>query len=117
MERLSKEQILKADDLPYTDVPVWGGIVRVRTMTARERDEYEGSIYETSGTEIKFNRTDFRAKLVAKCAVDESGKRLFTDADVAALSAKSAKEVSILFDKAQELNGLSKAAQEAIEKK
>jgi hypothetical protein len=116
---LSKENILAADDLPFrdVDVPEWGGTARVRTMTGGERDTFEASIYDTDGTGVKLNRSDFRAKLLSKVLVDESGARLFTDKEIVALSGKSAKAIQRLFDVAQEINGISKAEQDAIEKK
>ncbi len=116
---LTKEQILKAQDLPFkeVEVPEWGGTVRVRTMTAGERDAFEASIYEQTDSGMKFNRDHFRAKSVARCLVDEKGERLFADKEIVSLSGKSAKALNRLFEVAQELNGLSGAEQERIEKK
>lgn len=116
---LKKDQILAADDLPFRDidVPEWGGSVRVRTMTGRERDAWESLIYVTTGKDVQFKKDDFRAKLLAKTIVDENGSLLFTEAEIAALSGKSSKVISRLFDAAQDLNGISKEVQENIEKK
>ncbi len=116
---LNKDQILGANDLPFRDVevPEWGGTVRVRTMTGGERDAFEASIYDTDGAGVKLNRSDFRAKLLAKVIVDDKGARLFTDKEISQLSGKSAKALQILFDVAQEINGISKAEQDVIEKK
>ncbi len=76
---LKKEDILKANDSYYedVDVPEWGGSVRIKVMSGSERDAYEASIYELKGTEVKFNREDFRSKLLAKVIVDEKGDRPF----------------------------------------
>jgi len=118
---LNKDQILKALDLPFrdVDVPEWGGKVRVSTMTAAARDSFEQSIYETIDGKPVLKHENFRAKLLSRALVDENGERLFgeDDFDVEALGAKSAKIIQQLFDIAQELNGTSKAAQDAIEKK
>ena len=116
---LNKEQILSVDDLPFRDVevPEWKGTVRVRTMTGGERDAFESSIYDSDGDKVKLNRVDFRAKLLSKVLVDEKGTRLFTDKEITQLSGKSAKAIQRLFDIAQEINGISKSEQEAIEKK
>lgn len=119
---LNKDQILKAMDLPFrdVDVPEWGGSVRVSTMTAADRDSFEQSIYETGpdGKPI-LKHENFRAKLLSRALVSETGERLFgeDELDVSALGAKSAKIIQMLFDIAQELNGTSRAAQEALEKK
>ena len=44
---LTKDQILKSDDLPSEEVsvPEWGGSVMVRSMTGYERDQFEQSVY------------------------------------------------------------------------
>ncbi len=47
-----------------------------------------------------------RARLVASCIVDEEGEKVFTVAEVEALSAKSASAIETLFKKAQEMNGM-----------
>ena len=45
---LTREQILKADDMTTERVPVpeWGGEVLVKSLTGRQRDEFEGSMIE-----------------------------------------------------------------------
>jgi len=92
---LSKEQIL-ATSIPQeaVDVPEWGGKVNIRGLSASERDDYEQSLVEVGPdgrTRVKKTQHNVRASLVARCLVDEAGKRLFTDADVAALGEKSAR--------------------------
>lgn len=119
MELLTKDQIMKADDLPFRDidVPEWGGSVRVRTMTGGERDAFEAQIYDADSNGIRLNRENFRAKLLSKVLVDGAGTRLFSDKEILLLSGKSSKAIQRLFDAAQELNGISGAEQEAVEKK
>lgn len=116
---LNKDQIMKADDLPFRDidVPEWGGSVRVRTMTGGERDAFEAQIYDADSNGVRLNRDNFRAKLLTKVLVDDTGTRLFSDKEILLLSNKSAKAIQKLFDAAQELNGLSVGEQEAVEKK
>jgi hypothetical protein len=115
---LTKEMILVAKDLPHedVDVPEWGGTVRVRCMTGTERDAFEDSIYEAKGEDIKFNRKNFRAKLLARTLVDERGERLFSDAEISALGGKSIKVLDRLMSVAQRLNAISKADQEELTK-
>jgi len=109
MALLSRDAILAADDREYEVVPCpeWGGEVRLRSLTGAERDAYEQSLVQTRGKSREMNLRNARAKLVALCAVDESGKRLFTDADVNALGKKNAKPLDRLFDAARRLSGLS----------
>lgn len=108
---LSKSDIIGADDRPTKDVscPEWGGDVRLRTMSGAERDSFE---LEYQGT----NRANIRARLIAKCAVDENGKPIFSDKDVAKLGQQSALVLDRLFEAACELNGLGDHDVEEMEK-
>ena len=110
MDTLTKEQILKQDDLKreQVDVPEWGGSVWVRTLTGTERDQFEGSVIERRGKDTAFNYRNLRAKLAVLTIVDEKGTRLFTDDDVAALGLKSSAALDRVFEIAQRLNGLSR---------
>lgn len=100
---LTREQILQCDDLPKetVKVPEWGGEVQVRTMTGTDRDAFEASLIGKEG-----RLENVRARLVSLAVCDESGSRLFDDADVAALGAKSAKALDRVFAVAQRLNGI-----------
>src|SRR3972149_10065229 len=92
MSILTRDQILNAVDLSVesVDVPEWGGVVLVRTLTGEQRDAYEASIVRQNGRHTQFNLVNLRAKLVALCVVDQAGPRLFSDADVKLLAQKSA---------------------------
>lgn len=110
---LSREAILGAEDMKYdiVDCPEWGGKVRVRGLLATERDAYEASVVLNAGTETqRYQLIGARARMVAKCCVDAKGARLFTDEDVDALGNKNAKPIDRLFDKIQELSGMTKKA-------
>ncbi|WP_461369485.1 hypothetical protein [Candidatus Darwinibacter acetoxidans] len=105
---LTRDAILQAEDLPreLVEVPEWGGCVYVRALTGAERDAFEASVVEQRGKSTKMNLRNIRAKLVALTAVDEEGKRLFTDDDAALLGKKSAAALDRVFDVAQRLSGL-----------
>jgi hypothetical protein len=111
--RLSRDDILKAEDsaTEEVDVPEWGGTVLVRGMTGRERDEFELSFRQRGRRgEVQSgmaNLSNVRAKLVARCCVDDDGNRLFTDADVAALGEKSGDALDRLNDVAARLSGMT----------
>jgi hypothetical protein len=109
MAFLTREAILGADDRDYDTVacPEWGGDVRLRSISGRQRDEYEGSLIEQRGSDRKMNLRNARAKLIVLCAVDEEGRPLFTAEDLRALSAKNAKPIDRLFDACRKLTGLS----------
>lgn len=128
MAILSKQQILAAQDVLFEDVPVpeWGGAVRIKGMSSRERDDYElASMSDLSGLDpndkellnkMKERMDNIRARLVAFTAVDEAGNLLFTEADLEALGRKSAAAMQRCYEAAQRLNGIGEKQQEALVK-
>jgi hypothetical protein len=119
-EYLTHDEILNADDMRYEDVPVpeWSkngkaGVVRVRALSAIERDDFEKSIVVNAGKKgSKVDTTNIRAKLCARCIVDKAGNRIFKDDEVLKLGAKSAAAM----DRVYEVAGrLSKVSEEDIE--
>jgi hypothetical protein len=74
---LTKQAILDAADIEYQVVPVpkWGGEVRIRSLTAADRDAYEQWLMSLDGEPSK--RLDgMRARMVVLSVVDEFGERL-----------------------------------------
>lgn len=119
--RLSRDDILKAEDLATEecDCPEWGGTVLVKALTGSERDSYEASCMserpalDATGKPIRGqmqtvrNLANIRAKLVARCVVDDDGKRLFSDTDAGALGEKSAAALDRVFEVAARLSRLN----------
>lgn len=107
MKLLTKDQILGADDREATEieVPEWDGTVRVMSMTAKDRDDFETSMIDKNGKAQKL--TNFRAKFIAKCVVDEEGSPMFTPADLGALGSKSGAVIGRLFDACRSVNGMT----------
>lgn len=115
---LTKDQILQADDLPTKVIPVpeWSGEVKIRTVTAQEKDAWEESLQKGKGRHVKLDLANVRAKLVALTVVDDDGNLLFSERDVLALGKKSAKAISRIYDAASDLNGISEEDLETIVK-
>jgi hypothetical protein len=78
-----------------------GGEVQVRTMTGTDRDAFEASLIGKEG-----RLENVRARLVSLAVCDESGSRLFGDADVAPWVPKAPKALDRVFPVAQRLNGI-----------
>ncbi len=122
MAVLSREQILKADDLKreLVAVPDWGGEVYVRALCGTERDAFEASLVVMKGTgknrKAERDTKDFTAKLCALTICDEAGKRLFGPADVVALGRKSSANLALVVEVAMRLNGLTDEGVEEAEK-
>ncbi len=115
---LGREEILGLDDIKTDElhIPEWGTYVHVRGLTGRERDLYEESLHQRRGRDMQINLRNARAKLVVLCTVDESGKRLFTEKDVAKLGEKNARALDRIFSKARDLSGLSDDDMEELTK-
>ena len=82
---LTKDQILKANDLKMEEVNVseWGGIVIVRSLTGFERDEFEKeSLASREANDGKVNLSNFRARLVSITVCDPDGNLLFNADDI-----------------------------------
>lgn len=106
---LTRDDILSAQDMVIecvNDVPGWGGSVYVRGMTGTERDAFEVSLRNSDNS---LNLANIRAKMLVKVICDETGKRIFNDADIPALAHKSAAALDFLFKVAQRLSGLADA--------
>jgi len=113
---LTKEAILAADDLTTkeVDVPEWGGSVRIRELTGRERDAFEEGSLDKKTRDVKM--TNMRARLVAMSAIDDSGDRLFTAAEADELGKKSATALNRCFEVSCSLSGITDQDVEKLEK-
>ncbi|MDE2103669.1 MAG: hypothetical protein KGL39_40905 [Patescibacteria group bacterium] len=112
---LTKAAILESHDLQLEtiEVPEWGGVVNVRVMSGLERDRWDGRLLDIDKTKSYDN---LRATLVAVTVCDSSGKRLFDDADIAALGNKSAAALSRVYEAALRVNALTLASREELAK-
>ena len=128
MTYLSRDAILQREDIKTedVDVPEWGGTVRVRGMSGVERDKFEAGLIEQPEANGKrrrkqaatqTNMANVRAKMCAWCIVDEHGARLFSDADVAELGAKSASALDRIYTVASDLSGYTDEDVEEIAEK
>jgi hypothetical protein len=110
---LTRDAILASDDrkIEKVEVPEWGGHLFVKSLTGRERDEFELSMLEGKGKNQEVNLRNLRARLVAKTAVDsddwDTAKPIFQPADIQALGEKNAAALQRVYAKAQELSGLT----------
>lgn len=106
---LTRDDILNASDLKTEkiEVPEWGGHVYIRGLTGAERDAFESGMVSMRGRHRDVNLENIRARLVALVTVDEDGKRIFADKDIALLGSKSATALDRVFSAARRLSGLT----------
>lgn len=108
MNRLTRDAILNQSDrvIEAVDVPEWGGVVHVRSLSGAERDQFEATIVQRNGKDVKTNLRNLRARLVVLAACDETGAAIFDPADATVLGGKNAAALDRLFAVAQRLSGL-----------
>lgn len=101
---LTREQILEADDMKIreVDVPEWGGITYIRTLSTKAYAEYIKTIVNDDGEPRKDN---YIAKYCAFVICDSKGELLFAIEDVGALGKKYSAVMARIFDEAKKLNG------------
>lgn len=106
----TRDSILGFVDFEKRDlvIPEWGGmIVRIRTMTASERDQLEAPLVQDSANGREPTLTNFRARIMALVCINEDGSRMFTLDDVGALGEKHAGAITRIAEAALELSGFS----------
>lgn len=111
MGLLSKDQIFAVDDRKIEEVyvPEWGGHVRIRSLSGRERDRFEAEI-SGNGNGKKPNAENFRARFIALCVLEPGSdtQPMFANRhEVAMLGSKTVGSLQRIFNKCQELNGMS----------
>lgn len=116
MGLLNRESILAAEDVKYetVSVPEWGGEVRVRAISAAARDDLEQAAYAAHAAKQPFR--NMRARMVALCVIDETGKQIFSADDIDALGDKSAVALDRVYASAAKLNAMSSSDIEDLEK-
>jgi hypothetical protein len=120
MALLGRQQVDATVDLKTEDVevPEWGGTVRLKELSAKDRSLIEATTIGAKGQSIEVRIEAFktlRERIVAATLVDEEGKRLYKDNEVGLLGQKSGQVIERLFQKAQELSGMNEKAAKSAE--
>lgn len=116
---LSKDAILKAMDLEYRDVavPEWGGTVRIREMSAGDRQRF--TMLDAARVKAHENGEQtmgVEATIVSLSLVDASGARLFTDEEIVELERKSSHALKRVYAVAMEISAIDRKAAEEVAK-
>lgn len=121
---LTADAILDADDTMFFDVecPEWGnpgnprGVLRVRTLNATERDQWEASMDKDNNKGASRNRMNARAQLVSKVIVDETGSRIFNKPDlVERLGRKNVAPINRIFERVLDASKVTREDLEQLE--
>ena len=117
MAMLTREDFLKIRPCEFKDVDVLDGTVRLKAMTAGEKDAFEQDWHTLQEKYKGKNTPNIRAFFVIHHAVDSDNNLLFTVDDVEAVGNQPGLEIDKLFDACQELSGLSNEDEAALKKK
>ena len=103
MAILTKTQILSASDSDFSEVsvPEWGGEVRIRAMSLREKDTLDRLFKKEDLTDSEFMS---HVLLVGVC--DETGQPIFTSDDIPGLLDRNLSVVRRIVAAWRKLNGL-----------
>jgi hypothetical protein len=109
MALLDKGALLKATALPRETVYVkeLGGALIIQGMSGKQRDEWESSLVKQRRNRREIDTRNVRARLVARCLVNEDGSRMFGDEEADLLGDVRVDVLSQLFTVAQRLSGVS----------
>ena len=111
---LTRAEILAAKDIEIVEikVPKWGGSIWVKSLSAREREEFEAALFGTGKLELH----NIRAKMASLAVCDENGNPLFTEEDIEELNKKNTAVLQKIFVKCQELSGIGDKVVEKLAK-
>lgn len=98
---LTADEILDTDDVDYTtvDCPEWGGTIRLRTLTGYDAVVFSNSVKTEDG------RNKAMIRIIAMCACDAEGKKIFSPENVMALMKKNLRVINRVQKAAMEHNG------------
>lgn len=123
MGLLKREDLLKKDALKIERVDLGEDeYVYVREMTAREKEQFESSLFKTvtkpdGSIDVTRNLVDFRAKLAVNTICDKDGNLLLKPEDYEALSkSMKASKLEKIVTAAQKLNAIAGTEKEMIAK-
>jgi hypothetical protein len=112
MGLLTRDQIFKADPRTYKDVkcPELGGTVRLQSLLGEEFEEWQ----ETNRDPVKKDKDGAPLlklrgsipRLLVRCMVDKTGKRIMSNDDAVALDKLHAAALNRLGSAAMKLNGV-----------
>lgn len=117
MADLTRERILgmAATEIVTVSVPAWSGRVYLRSLTMREREQYEAASWIVEDGKIRAAPGgDRRARLLILCLATAEGHRLFRDEDLEAVASLPAAATEGIYLAALRLNGMDAESLEAF---
>lgn len=107
---------LQRVELPWLDeTPGEGTHMWVRGLSASGKDKFDDTIYSMKGGTVAVKVVGVRALMIALCACDAEGKRIFSDEDVPMLEELDGKTADAIYVvAARESNLTQKDVEDAV---
>ena len=113
---LGRSELLAPAERMFQPVNTPVGAVRLRSVTERERSQFEADTLDKTGKLSKRGMMTVKPRLIVMCVVDEKGEPLFTSADVDRLLDMDSVTCNLISDAAQKLAGITESDLEELEK-
>lgn len=118
MTQTLREKVLQGNDIRKlaVTVPEWGITGYVRTWSGDGRQAMVADWIEWRDAHggVERGAKYYRAFVVARALLDESGDRIFKDEDVPALATKSTRALDIVIAAVDRLNAVTEEAMESL---
>ena len=112
-----KAALLGANKRRFADVVIADvGTFRIRSLTERERSEYEAGFLDRSGKARTSKLVEAKVRLIVLCLCNAEGLQLLSDGDAAGLGGIDSTVSNKLFDECQTHCGFSEADVEDLVK-
>lgn len=116
-EYATRDALLKRHVRRYRDCQLPdGAIVRLQSITERERSEWESHIKIRRGQVTRESMQMMRARLIVLCLVDDAGQQILQPGDAAQILDWDSALSNALFEQCQEHCGISEADVEGLAK-
>ena len=118
----TREEILAFQDVTIekVHVAVWNIDMHVRSLSAAGKARWEQDAFvDDAKAGVKVSRERMataRERLVELAACNEDGSRIFQDGDAKRIGQKNGEAISVLYDAAAKLSGITKKDLDEIEK-
>ena len=113
---IGRDVLLRPVKRTFHEVETSRGVVRLRSVTERERAKFEADTLDKSGKVTKRGLVSMKPRLIILCAVDDQGDPILNHGDIDSLLDMDSQTINQLADVCQQLVGITESDVEDMEK-
>ena len=113
---IGRDDLLTPVKRTFHDVETSRGMVRLRSVTERERARFEADTLDKSGKVTKRGLVSMKPRLIILCAVDDQGDPILNNGDIDSLLDMDSQTINQLADVCQQLVGITENDVEEMQK-